>query len=265
MTKTKRTPVGTKLRFEVLKRDKFMCRYCGASGSDTRLEIDHIIPVYEGGTSDIENLVTACKNCNIGKGKRKLSNKDVMKMSHKQLADSAELLEQLQEMAKWRVEIANMKNSEIDTVIETIEKVHGVKNVVTIRGDIEKVYRKYGFEKTVDKFGDYIGILRWRENNNKPDITYLHYMNIEEQKSTVAGRRKYFLGCVRNIFGVSELYLTIDTLDANQWLDVDDYTQLTKWFIDNKQSMTWDNYNDFIKGYLGSITTKIFESFDQQK
>jgi 5-methylcytosine-specific restriction endonuclease McrA len=60
-----------KLRFLVLERDNFTCQYCGRTPSKDRsviLEIDHIIPKSKGGTDDIDNLITSCKECNLGKG-----------------------------------------------------------------------------------------------------------------------------------------------------------------------------------------------------
>jgi len=58
------------LRFEIFKRDNFTCQYCGRQTPTVILEIDHIIPKVEGGPiSDPNNLVTACFDCNRGKGK----------------------------------------------------------------------------------------------------------------------------------------------------------------------------------------------------
>lgn len=69
-----RVGISKKTRFDVFKRDQFQCAYCGAHPSETvLLEVDHIHPVAEGGTNDIENLVTACWACNSGKGARLLS------------------------------------------------------------------------------------------------------------------------------------------------------------------------------------------------
>jgi hypothetical protein len=69
----KRKGISEKVRFEVFKRDNFTCKYCGkTSGVNTILQVDHIIPVFEGGTNEIINLATSCFECNIGKGKRKL-------------------------------------------------------------------------------------------------------------------------------------------------------------------------------------------------
>ena len=69
-----RIPLG--LRTEVLERDDYTCRYCGRSryNSDVTLHVDHIHPESEGGKTTIDNLVTACQDCNLGKGWRVLPN-----------------------------------------------------------------------------------------------------------------------------------------------------------------------------------------------
>jgi HNH endonuclease len=69
-----RIGISKKTRFDVFKRDGFQCAYCGAHPSETvLLEVDHIHPVAEGGTNDMDNLVTACWDCNRGKGAGLLS------------------------------------------------------------------------------------------------------------------------------------------------------------------------------------------------
>jgi 5-methylcytosine-specific restriction endonuclease McrA len=65
-----RRSIPPKLRWEVLTRDKFTCRYCGRSRTVDPaliLEIDHVIPWAHGGPTTLENLVTACHDCNSGK------------------------------------------------------------------------------------------------------------------------------------------------------------------------------------------------------
>jgi hypothetical protein len=59
--------VSTRTRFEVLKRDGFRCRYCGASPVGDPLHVDHVVPQSRGGSDDIENLVASCQQCNLGK------------------------------------------------------------------------------------------------------------------------------------------------------------------------------------------------------
>lgn len=63
-TRYGRQPIPRKLRHEVFKRDGYRCRECGASKDETSLEIDHIVPVAKGGTNDIDNLQTLCRECN---------------------------------------------------------------------------------------------------------------------------------------------------------------------------------------------------------
>jgi len=60
--------ISKKLRFEVFKRDGFACQYCGKSPPRVMLELDHINPKSKKGKDDINNLITACFDCNRGKG-----------------------------------------------------------------------------------------------------------------------------------------------------------------------------------------------------
>lgn len=61
-----RLPITQGTRTAILRRDKGLCRYCGTPQGPH--EIDHVLPVAKGGTNDRENLVTACRPCNIKKG-----------------------------------------------------------------------------------------------------------------------------------------------------------------------------------------------------
>lgn len=69
-TKSRRSKgvASQKLRFAVLTRDNFTCRYCGAT-PPAKLEVDHADSVANGGKDEIENYVTCCIDCNRGKGK----------------------------------------------------------------------------------------------------------------------------------------------------------------------------------------------------
>lgn len=63
-----RKPISKRQRWQILERDGFKCRYCGRGGDEVRLEIDHMKPVAGGGCNCTSNLVTACFECNRGKG-----------------------------------------------------------------------------------------------------------------------------------------------------------------------------------------------------
>lgn len=91
--KPKRKQVGKKLRFDVFKRDGFVCQYCGAHPPKVVLHVDHIDPVANGGTNHIDNLITACDCCNLGKGARLLS--EVPKSLKQKAEEAAEREEQI--------------------------------------------------------------------------------------------------------------------------------------------------------------------------
>lgn len=65
--------INAKKRFEVLKRDGFRCQYCWKTGKDVTLEVDHITPKSDWWTDDFNNLITACRECNMGKWKTELN------------------------------------------------------------------------------------------------------------------------------------------------------------------------------------------------
>lgn len=68
-----RKSIGAKARFEIFKRDRFTCQYCGGHPPNAVLRVDHIVAVANGGNNDPDNLVTACSVCNGGKGARSLN------------------------------------------------------------------------------------------------------------------------------------------------------------------------------------------------
>lgn len=59
-----------RLRFLVMRRDRFKCVVCGRSpASDTSvlLHVDHTLAWSRGGRTTLENLRTTCLQCNLGK------------------------------------------------------------------------------------------------------------------------------------------------------------------------------------------------------
>lgn len=64
--------ITQKTRFEIFKRDRFTCQYCGRRAPLVPLQVDHIIARHNEGTDDRLNLITSCFDCNSGKRAREL-------------------------------------------------------------------------------------------------------------------------------------------------------------------------------------------------
>jgi 5-methylcytosine-specific restriction protein A len=64
MTKRRMDGPSPEVKLRTLRRDRFACVYCGVSGTEAELEVDHIVPVSKGGSHHIGNLAAACRSCN---------------------------------------------------------------------------------------------------------------------------------------------------------------------------------------------------------
>jgi len=107
-----------KLRFDVFKRDQFTCQYCGAHPSESVvLEVDHIHPVAAGGSNEIDNLVTACFDCNRGKSDGLLTT------IPQSLADKAASVEEREAQLRAYYEILQGKKDRKDEEIWSIADV----------------------------------------------------------------------------------------------------------------------------------------------
>lgn len=114
-----RVGLSKRVRFDVFKRDRFECQYCGAHPPGAVLHVDHIRPVADGGTNDIDNLVTACQPCNQGKAARLLSSIP-MSLS----ARAVEVKEREQQIRGYQAVIEGKAlriNKEVDRVIDVFE------------------------------------------------------------------------------------------------------------------------------------------------
>lgn len=110
--------ISKKIRFEVFKRDSFVCAYCGKTPPTVILEVDHIDPKSKGGADDINNLITACFDCNRGK-----KNIPLDKIPPK-IADNLEALqEQESQLKAYRLFIKKIENR-LQRDINEIENIY---------------------------------------------------------------------------------------------------------------------------------------------
>lgn len=142
-----RKPLSKKTRFEVFKRDGFTCQYCGRSAPDVILEVDHIEPVAAGGSDNIMNLITACRDCNRGKSKVKLSDDAVIRKQKAMCDDLNEKRIQMEMMAEWRKELLHLLNEQAHIIDEYIDDCTGYSLTEDGIADIKKLIKKFGFSE----------------------------------------------------------------------------------------------------------------------
>lgn len=57
------SPAWKRLRREAIRVLGYECARCGVDGRDVHLELDHVIPVAEGGEDTIDNAQWLCNPC----------------------------------------------------------------------------------------------------------------------------------------------------------------------------------------------------------
>lgn len=140
-----RTALPKKIRFEVFKRDSFTCQYCGRSAPNVILEVDHIVPVAEGGTNEVINLITSCRDCNRGKGARLLSSTETLDKQKKQLDELNEMREQTDMMLEWKRELLQLENKQADEIENLLGDLTGYGLTDRGRRDVRKLVHEFGF------------------------------------------------------------------------------------------------------------------------
>ena len=143
--KRKALPKG--VRFDVFKRDKFTCQYCGVKAPEAILHVDHITPVAAGGTNDVMNLITACYDCNLGKGAKQLADNSVAEKRRKQADELQDRRELIEMMNEWHKGLVELEEQALERACEYYSKLlRGWCLTPSGRVDLRKHVNRYGVD-----------------------------------------------------------------------------------------------------------------------
>jgi 5-methylcytosine-specific restriction endonuclease McrA len=72
-------PLTREEGLKILERDRYQCQYCGLDGlsqfeNSLVMSVDFVVPRARQGKKAASNLVTACRPCNLVKGRRLFRN-----------------------------------------------------------------------------------------------------------------------------------------------------------------------------------------------
>lgn len=245
-----REPIPRKLRHEVFQRDGYRCRECGASKDEATLEIDHILPVAKGGTNDIDNLQTLCRECNRKKYTDEwVGGETDLEIANNELALLKQRLIELQEgldnantedeeiELEYDIMILNEEISNIQSKIELLSK-----EVVEIKQkDLLQAKREKLFKKLYVKFDDVI----W-------DFLSLHPSFVDYPLFEKADKINRFL----------DLYYEHNASSENEFMHslVDDFSYLDrlKIFLNEFKSLWEPHFVHFVpKEYITIMNTMV--------
>lgn len=168
--------ISKKARFNIFKRDSFICQYCGKTPPGVVLEVDHIMPKSKGGSDDEDNLLTSCFECNRGKRDGLLS--DIPQS----LRDKSEIIKERESQLKEYNKLLKNKRNREDCDVTEIET------------EFSSYYPGNSF---TESFKNSIRI-NFLAYINKYDL--IDYMTKACVKSSTAeGATKYFCGICWNV------------------------------------------------------------------
>lgn len=149
-----RKPIPKRMRFEVFKRDEFTCQYCGRKAPDVVLHVDHINPRVAGGSDDPMNLITSCKDCNLGKGPRKLDAKITVEKQRRELENLQERRDQLEMVMEWQAKVGDTDEVACAFLVSAWEKATGLTAGDYERQAIKQCYHLFGADETAKGITD---------------------------------------------------------------------------------------------------------------
>lgn len=149
VVKFERIAISKRLRFEVFKRDKFTCQYCGKRAPDVILHADHIEPASGGGPTTILNLITSCEGCNLGKGARPLNDSATLDKQRDMLAGLEERRQQIEMMIEWRNELQSFQQDNVKIIEDRIQTRTGFHINEHGRGNLKKWLGKYSISEVI--------------------------------------------------------------------------------------------------------------------
>jgi hypothetical protein len=207
---TERSAIPQRLRFEIFKRDKFTCQYCGRSAPEVVLNCDHIQAVANGGSTDILNLVTSCRACNGGKGAIPLSDTAAIDKQKGMLEELEERRQQLEMMMQWRDGLRSLETDSVDALVDRISELSSghLSPNENGRADLRRWFKRFTFAELLsaidESFGTYLSFDAdgepttdsWNKAFRKIPDTVALQRNMEERP--YLKRLLYIQGIIRN-------------------------------------------------------------------
>lgn len=179
-----RMSIGKRKRFEVFKRDRFKCQYCGNSPPNAILEVDHVLPRKSGGTDEYSNLVTSCFDCNRGKAANELG--DVIEPLQNSIEKQKAQAEQLSRYNKWLKSQAKKKAALLSDIADYLRDMLGERENID-----------HAFDKFMERVSTFESRLPAEKIKEALRITFTKKSRYHEST-----KMKYFCGiCWRMIKG----------------------------------------------------------------
>lgn len=263
-----RKPLSKKIRFEVFKRDKFTCQYCGQKAPDIVLQVDHIDPVAGGGGNEIVNLITSCFDCNNGKRDKKLDDNSVVEKQRKQLELLQERREQIELMLEWKKSLATFDDDVTEMIVEYIDsKIKPLSLNENGKKSVSEWLKKFSTDKILDGVDAAASkYLKYQDGQIEKDSAELFLSKIGgviavKEMPPIKQKIAYVKGIARNRFGywddrkgaiIINAYVT--ALETYGWTEEQILQDLEQEVMPlTKESNNWSQWKNTLEKWTDDI------------
>lgn len=242
----KRKAMSKKVRFEVFKRDSFICQYCGQSAPDVILHVDHLHPVSKGGDNDIMNLITSCQPCNAGKSDRLISDSSVIDKQKAQLDELNEKRQQLEMMIEWRETLKDFDNGVAQRIANYFEDQAGCGvNEVGIK-NINKWAKRFSYLEILEAID--ASVSQYIKEDTSEEVAHAFKMvpricAVKKRQASTGediGHLYYIRGILRNNLYYCNEKVAIKVLKEADELGIDE-CDLREIAIESRNWTEWQN------------------------
>ena len=135
------------MRFEVFKRDKFTCQYCGKKAPDVILNVVRIKDIAQGGSNNILNFATICVDCCNGLGNGSPNDETRCREIELQQAQR----EQLKFLLEWKTALAKAEEFAVAEIITYINsKISPFSLSEQGAADIKNLCQKFSHKQIIE-------------------------------------------------------------------------------------------------------------------
>ncbi len=170
--------VKTSIRFKVFERDNFTCQYCGRKPPEVILHCDHIHPKSKGGMDDEINLITSCKDCNLGKRDKILKNPKRLDVKL-EIDNLKEAESQIKQYYKYLKKLADYQkdNPIVDLICDTWNEQSDNYQLTDVgKKDIKKMLKNNTAEDIIESIK-----IAWLNNNINTDKKWVYMCGVLRQ------------------------------------------------------------------------------------
>ena len=260
-----REQIKPKLRFQVFERDGFTCQYCGRTPEQDEvvLNVDHTISVKNGGTNDIENLVTSCWDCNIGKGARSILKRTKTESDLQEELDlTHERLKQIKALNKKRQSIKKVKHAISVTETQWARDITDESFDERCYSEIQKLSSKYTKEVLTESLE--IAYNKHIRNNFDSMPKFVAYVGgVARNLSLTDEQQQIFLMYNRDVFNSARMmHQTRKMILENSDLGIETHSEVIKRIVSTLEKHHSESFitREEARKYFPNVSFTVYKS-----